>query len=238
MLGTTEWPPYVQNSANKGYAYNIVLAAFKAAGYDDVRIIFMPWLDAEKAANEGQLDGVFPEYYSKERTQTVTYTRSFSESPIGFYKKLNSEIHYPNKHPEKDILATFNTLKHYRFGVVKGYVNIPALDNNNQLQKVYADSDVGNLRQLYEGKVDLVFIDQYTAEYLLHHQLSPDYSEQLVFMSPPLEHKKLYVAISKKNSQNQVIAKAFNRGLAIIKKNGSFSKIIDQDAETVDDSVG
>lgn len=238
VLGTTEWPPYVQNNANKGYAYDIVLAAFKAAGYDDVRIIFMPWSDAEKAANEGQLDAVFPEYFSQERTQTIVYTHSFSDSPVGFYKKLNSGIHYSNNHPEKDISSTLNALKQYRFGVVKGYVNIAPLDDNTQLHKIYTDSDEDNLKQLYDGKVDLVFIDRYTAEYLLHHQLSPDYSEQLVFMNPPLERKKLYVAISKKNIQSQAITAAFNKGLEIIKKNGVFSKIIDQDAETVDDSIG
>lgn len=238
VLGTTEWPPYVQNGTSKGYAYEIVVAAFRAAGYDDVRIIFMPWSDAEKALNEGQLDGIFPEYFTKRESQTISYTHSFSDSPVGFYKRRNTSIHYLNNHPDKNIPMIFNAFKNYRFGVVTGYVNIPVLDNNKQFHKVYAVSDIDNLKQLYNGKVDLAFIDQYTAEYLLQHELPSDYSEQLVFMNPPLDHKKLYVAITKKNPQSQIIVRAFNHGIEVIKKNGTFSRIIDRDASTIDDSIG
>lgn len=237
VLGTTEWPPYVQNSSNKGYAYDIVYAAFKAAGYNDIRIIFMPWTDAEKAVNDGQLDGIFPEYYSHERKTSVIYSDPFSDSPVGFYKKLSSGIHYPNSHPDKKVLSTLQKMHKYRFGVVKGYVNIAAFDNDKNLEKIYVESDLDNLKQLYQGNVNLIFIDKYTAEYLLHHQLSSDYSDQLVFMNPPLGYKKLYVAISKKAPNARNIAEDFNEGLKKIKENGTFTKIIDLDAETVDDNI-
>lgn len=243
VLGTTEWPPYVVNSAHKGYAYDIVFAAFKEAGYDDVKIIFMPWADAERAVEEGSLDGIFPEYYSQERQEKLLFTDFFSESPLGFYKKLSGGIHYPVKDPIKDLRKTLDAMKQYRFGVVNGYVNFAAFDNDTQLHKIYVDTDVQNLKQLYDGKVDLIFIDKYTAEYLLSHVhvssvLPPDAHEQLVFMNPPLDHKKLYVSISKKNPRAAEIANDFNRGLAKIRKNGIFTQIIDRDAAVTDEHVG
>lgn len=237
VLGTTEWPPYVLNSFNKGYAYEIVAESFKAAGYDDVKIIFMPWADAEKALNEGQLDGIFPEYYSEKRAKHVIYTAPFSDSPVGFYKKIGSGIHYPNNNPDKDVSATLNGMKKYRFGVVTGYVNLAPFDSNPQLDKIFVDSDLANLTQLYEGKVDLIFIDKYTAEYLIYHKLPSDYSEQLVFMDPPLGYKRLYVAFSKKNNDAHKVATEFNTGLERIKKNGIFAKIIDRDAEIADEHI-
>ncbi len=239
VLGTAEWPPYVQNSTNsKGYAYEIVLAAFKAAGYDQVKIVFMPWDDAVKAVNQGELDGLFPEYYSKKRTKDILYTDSFSESPIGFYKEVGSNIHYPNSEPDKSISQTLNEMKEYHFGVVNGYINAAAFDKNKQLIKMYADSDEDNLTQLYEGKVDLALIDEYTAEYILEHQLPSDYQEKLVFMNPPLIYKKLYVGISRKNLAAQEIVSNFNQGLEIIKKNGLFNQIMDRDAEVNDEHLG
>lgn len=236
VLGTTDWPPYVQdNPEHKGYAYEIVLAAFKAAGYNEVKIIFMPWDDAIKAVEEGELDGIFPEYFSEKRNKEILYTHSFSESPIGFYKRVNSDIVYPTSHPEKNLSQTLSYMNKYRFGVVKGYVNISAFDKNKHLVKIYTDSDAKNLQQLYEERVDLAIIDQYTAEYLLYHQLPSNYKNNLVFMNPPLGYKKLYVGISRKNESASKIADDFNKGLEIIKKDGLFDQIIDRDAEVAED---
>ncbi len=238
VLGTTEWLPYVQKADNKGYAYDIVYSAFKQAGYNDIKIIFMPWADAVEAVNSGQIDAIFPEYFSKERTQHILYTHSFSDSPVGFYKKIHSGVHFPNSNPTQNLVSTFDSMKAYRFGVVKDYVNLAVFDNDTQLNKIYTDSDLDNLKQLYNGKVDLIFIDKYTAEYLLHHELPSDYCQQLVFMYPPLAYKKLYVGVSKKNSKAKIIASDFNKGLAVIKKNGIFSEIMDRDAENTDEHIG
>lgn len=236
VLGTTDWPPYVQdNPEHKGYAYEIVLAAFKAAGYDDVKIIFMSWEDAVKAADEGELDGIFPEYFSVKRNSTILYTHSFSDSPIGFYKRINSNIQYPNAKPSKNVAKTLEKMEQYRFGVVKGYVNVSAFDRNKDLIKIYADSDADNLTNLYEGRVDLAFIDQYTAEYLIYHQLPSNYKDQLAFMNPPLAYKKLYVGISRKKDAYAEIAADFNMGLEKIKQSGLLEEIIDRDAEIADD---
>ena len=72
ILGTTAWPPYVQNTPiYKGYIYDTVIAAFKEVGYD-VRVIFMPWQDAQNAVNTGQIDAIFPEYFS---TNNLTNSR-------------------------------------------------------------------------------------------------------------------------------------------------------------------
>mgnify|MGYP001810005454 CR=1 FL=1 len=125
-------------------------------------------------------------------------------------------------------------MQQYRFGVVTGYINFTAFDQNNHLKKIYVDSDEDNLKQLYEGKVDLALIDQYTAEYLLYHQLPPNYKDELVFMTPALGTKKLYVGISRKKDAYPEIVDDFNKGLEIIRKNGLLDKIIDRDAEIAD----
>jgi polar amino acid transport system substrate-binding protein len=237
ILGTTHWPPYVQNSENKGYAYEIVMAAFTQAGYDNVKIIFMPWTDATEAVNSGQLDGIFPEYFSEDRRKNILYTDSFSESPLGFYKRLHTDVHYQNTNPTKNLKNTFDEMTQYRFGVVKDYVNFSVFDNDSALHKIYADSDLDNLNQLYMGKVDLILIDQHVAEYLFYHQFPLEYRENLMFMPPALITKKLYVGISKKNVNAGTIIDDFNKGLSAIKKNGVFNQIIGRDAELTDEHI-
>jgi len=236
-LATTVWAPYVREGVYKGYAYEIVIAAFKQAGYD-VRVVFMPWDNAVRAVNDGQVDGLFPEYFSKRRLKTIIFTEPFSGGPLGLFKKVNSGIHFPVSNPNRDQKLTFDEMKKYRFGVVRDYINTEAFDNAHNLKKVYAASDEENLRNLYEGKVDLVFIDKYTAEYLLYHVLPVEYREQMVFMQPPLGYKKLYVGISKKVSNANQLVKDFNKGLSEIKKTGILNKIIDRDAQFEDDRVG
>jgi polar amino acid transport system substrate-binding protein len=51
-------------------------------------------------------------------------------------------------------------MKQYTFGVVKGYVNTPEFDAAIFLKKVESASDEEYLRNLINGRVDLIFIDR------------------------------------------------------------------------------
>lgn len=230
-LATSTWEPYVsENPAYKGYASSIVEHAFKAAGYE-VHIKFMPWQDALRAVKSGQVDGLFPKYYSAEDAQQFAFTHAFSGGPIGLYKRRSDASEYPTENPTANLVETFHHMEGATFGVVKGYTNFPAFDNNSRLKKVAVADDKANLDQLYEGKVQYAVIDKYVAEYLLNHKLPANYSKKLMFMPPILSYKLLYVVISKKNPQQKEIVDAFNKGLAKIKQNGKMAQILDQDAK-------
>lgn len=229
-IATSTWEPYVSDDpAYHGYVYEIVRNAFETAGYD-VDIKFMGWDKAERALKLGLVDAIFPEYYSKDRSAQLIFSDPFSGGPIGFFKISGSKIEFPNKQPTKNLRATLGKMRHFRFGVVKGYSNVAAFDDNETLIKRYVDSDRANLEQLYAGQVDMVIIDKYTAEYLIKHELPWNYQIKLTFMNPPLGYKKLHVAVSRQHTHQHNILAAFNRGLAKIKANGQLSQIIDQDA--------
>lgn len=231
VLATTQWEPYISTNAKyHGYAYEIVKAAYEQAGYQ-VTIKFMPWDKALRAAKKGQVDAVFPEYYSKTRLKNWEYSKDFSGGPIGFFKKKGSAVQLPAQAAfsnEKTILAK---LSQYTFGVVKDYINFPAFDNNHNLKKRFVKSDRANLEQLYRGKVQLIVIDKFTADYILSRQLPPKVRRALEFMSPAMAYRKLYIAIPRTNSRAKTILQAFNKGLKTISQNGVMSKIMDKDAQ-------
>ncbi|MBF0552317.1 MAG: hypothetical protein HQK60_17515 [Deltaproteobacteria bacterium] len=54
----------------------------------------------------------------------------------------------------------------------------------------------------------------------------PMYRDELEFMEPPLEIKPLYIAFSKQAKGYEEKLAAFNRGLKLIREDGTLDKII------------
>jgi len=229
-LGTTHSPPYIyNNSGYYGYLYEIVKASFENQGYT-VIIKFMPWQELRVLTEAGKIDGILAQFYAKERAKYVAFSQSFAATPLGLFKRRDSGIKFPITHPHRQQKKLFQLMQKYRFGIVEDAAHTPAFDKNNELKKIEVKSYQENLEQLYLGQVDLIFIDKRIANYLLAHQLPPDYQEKLMFMEPALGYKKLYLGISKRHPNYQAVLEDFNQGLEAIKMDGTMKKILDKDA--------
>ncbi len=210
-LGTCVWPPYVmdEKSPNRGYAYDVVTKAFEAAGYK-VHVKTMLWDKAREMAIAGKIDGIFPEYESTENLNHFMYSDPFLVGPLVLYAKADSKIVLPSTNNEADF---FKQLKNYRFGVVEGYTNVPAFDNNEQLIKKKVKSDKENLEQLYNGDVDFILIDKLNAQYILAHELPENYHQELKPVGPVLAKVGLYIIFSKKVHNAKQLDADFDAGL-------------------------
>jgi polar amino acid transport system substrate-binding protein len=214
-LATLDWEPYVgQTLKNKGFNAEIVTEAFRRAGYQ-VQIDFMPWDKAIEEGKKGKYDGVFPEYYSKERAQDFQYSYFFSNSLLVFYKRVGSKIAYKSL---KDLSA-------YRIGTVKGYINTDEFDNATYLKKVEADSDEENLRRLAKGELDLIVIDKLVAQYLIKTKV-PEAAGKLESIEPPLTIHNLFVIFPKGIPASDKRAKAFNKAFESMEKDGTIKAIM------------
>ena len=94
--------------------------------------------------------------------------------------------------------GTLESLRPYRLGVVMGYVNTPAIDGADFLQKDTTTSDLLNLKKLLGGRLDAIVIDQFQAIYLLKN--NPMLIQGLAdveFLQPPLEQKGIHVLFSR-----------------------------------------
>ncbi len=221
-LATSDWEPYVgQNLNGNGYITALVKAALEDQGYD-VKIHFMPWVQAKNLEANGY-DAYFPDYRRSTDNNEVC-SHSLFGGLVGFYKRKNSPIKYTVSNPGKNQEQAIQGLRQYTFGVVKDYHNIKALDDAKNIKVVAADNDFQNLMNLQQRKVDLAFTDVFVAEYLIdkNYPLLND----IVFMGPSLESEKLFICFSEYSPDYQEKLNAFNKGMENLKKSGKMNAII------------
>ena len=223
-LASLEWEPYIgPNMKNNGYVYEIVTEAFKLSGIS-VDIRFLPWARAVNTAKTGKRDGLFPEYYDESRLTDFVFSDSFPGGPVGLYKQKTKKVSY-SVDPIQNQNKALKGLKDYRFGVVRGYINTKEFDDATYLKKEEVNNDETNLKKLFKGRIDFIFIDKFVASHIIKTKY-PNYIEKLEFMEPPLEVKPLYIAFSKKAKDYDVKLKAFNNGLKKLKEKGLIKKIM------------
>lgn len=214
-LATLEWPPFVgEDLKHLGFTSEIVTRCFQAAGYR-VRIDFMPWARVLKEVAGGRYHAMYPAYYSNQRAVVYALSKPLAEGPLGFYKRAGEDIHFRN----------LSDLKPYRIGVVRGYVNTPEFDAATYLKKRPVNSDIQNLKKLLKGRIDLAIADKYTVQYLLTTAL-PRARGKIVFLTPPLAIKPLFVGFSREIDGYQEILADFNESLDGLAKKGIIDHIM------------
>jgi len=223
VLATTEWPPYIgQDLPDRGYVHTLTLRAFAVSGYR-AEIQFYPWARALALARQGTVAGLVPEYYDASRKSEFAYSEAFPGGPVGFYVRRDGKLSLPASMATKPAEA-LATLKHLRFGVVRGYLNAPVFDSAPDLKRDEAKDDLTNLRKLYHRRVDAIVIDRHVAEYLLRTAV-PEFAPELEFLEPPLARHSFHVAFSRTAPGYQALLDAFNRGLARVQASGELAEI-------------
>jgi polar amino acid transport system substrate-binding protein len=205
---TLDWPPYLsKNLPQEGFGVEILKQAFKAEGYDNIQVNFLPWSRALALVEEkGEYIGCLLAYYSKERAEKFIYSDSVISGPIQFAMRNDNIIKW----------GKLEELKNHRIGIVQDYVNSPELDQLIASKKLLADpsvSDANNLLKLASKRIDLAVVDTNVFTYLL--KTSPPlkaYKDQLQISPKVLDEKKLYILFSK-SEKGQKFADIFNKGL-------------------------
>lgn len=214
-LATLDWQPYVgSDMEGGGFTAEIVKAALENQGHS-VKIEYMPWDDVIAKTAESTYDAAFPEYYSKEREKGFVYSSFFSHSLLGFYKRTDTKASY----------TELKDLEPYRIGTVKGYINTDEFDSAPFLKKVEADSDLENLKKLFNRELDLIVIDKLVAQSLIAAHMS-ETTGRLEFMDPPLVIHPLFVVFPRSLPQSGKLCDDFNKGLEMITRDGTVEKIM------------
>ncbi len=136
-----------------------------------------------------------------------------------FYKRKNMEIPFDGK--------DYHALKSYSFGTGTSYANLEGLDPVLLGQSnIYAfKDDLQALRRLEAGRIDLLIIDKFVAQYVLSTQM-PKSIDALNSISHPLSIVPNFLAISRMAPQAQKKLDDFNRGLAMLAQDGRIHAIL------------
>ncbi|MFN3964579.1 MAG: substrate-binding periplasmic protein [Silanimonas lenta] len=161
-IASTEWPPYAgPRLPGQGTSLQTLREAARAEGAE-IRAHFLPWsrVLVQAGTRQSGIIGFAPEYRSRSGEQRWLFTRPIGYSPVGFAERSDRPVTW----------ASLGDLRGKRIGVVRGYVNEEAFDREaaeGRLRVEAVNDDLGNLRKLKAGHLDLVVIDARVFEYLL-----------------------------------------------------------------------
>lgn len=215
-LASTDYPPYFHHALpEEGTLAALARAAFKAAGYD-ITLVFLPWSRLMFDLEHGKHDGVVAVWYKAERESFLVLSDPVIDTYIGFYGRSDARID----------VSKLDGLKGRIIGTVRGYANPPNFDAA-ALRTEEVTNDISNLRKLDRGRIDLALVDKALARQLIKQEW-PAGNGSLVWIDPPVQSMPLFIGISRSNPDYRKILSDFNRGLAEIRRNGEYNRILNR----------
>ena len=223
-LATGELPPYAtQDRPDQGMALEIVRKAFTNAGHT-VTYTFRPWTRALEEARAGQWDGTA--YWGKNPVRDIGFLISdnvLTEQWVFLYRN-------PPSGAKAFDWTALSDLKGVRIGGVQSYTYTPEfwdMAKQGLLTLELAQDDLGSLRRLLTGRVDLVLMERNVACHLMHTHFKPEETANL------RAHPKLlttqfttHLMLSEKLPRSAERMKAFNAGLATLKKSKEYAALL------------
>lgn len=213
VLGAEDaWLPY-SNPDGSGLCNDIVRAAYRSVGID-VLFDVKPYNRLLKDLDANRYLGVFN--VPRERSNEQRYI--FGKIPhlvarSAYYQSTLRPLDATRKEDLRDVTV----------GVVTDYGYGDFFMNNERFRKLWRRSDTQNLQALKAGYIDSTILYEKTANRLLKELgLESDISK--AFDS---ETGDIHVAFSKYWPRAQYYADKLDEGLAIIKANGTYDRIVD-----------
>ncbi|WP_020410716.1 transporter substrate-binding domain-containing protein [Hahella ganghwensis] len=200
------WPPFVQEGPDPGISIALLKAAMAKEGYNvDFRI--MPWNRAN-----GNVDLLPGAWFTEERSSYLIYSDYYVQSSIKFIKKKGDPFEYTG----------LDSLSGKKVGIVSGYGD--EFSGSTNFSRPEAGSIEANIKKLVSGRIDLTLEDEIVAKSVIKGA-GLDLGA-VDFTKEALSVNNLHVAAGKANARGQQIIDAYNRGLAAIKADGTYEKIL------------
>ena len=217
FLTTTEYKPFCSmDLKNQGAAAQIVKQAFKKTGYR-VKMEFYPWKRCLEMAKMGVSDGVAFLWYAKEREEWFLFSDPLGLPNImGFYKRSDRRIRFRN----------YDDLAPHVIGYIYGFAyprEFYAASARLRCRYFYSHTEL--MENLVSGKIDLALIGRHQAEYILKTRF-PEHIRDFDFMEPAVEIREHFIAVSRKVEDFDTKVADFNRGLHMIRKDGTLERIL------------
>ncbi|AYC07395.1 transporter substrate-binding domain-containing protein [Vibrio cholerae] len=208
------WPPFVmENAQQKGLSVDIVTAAFATQGYT-VEFTIMPWSRALNDVKEGKIDILPATWFTQERTAYLTYSDNYLTNQVKFIKKAGDNFEFAG-------LASLNGKK---VGIVRGYGYGDKFMNDPSFFRPESTDLKQNLQKLQAGRIDLAVEDELVAKSIII-EAGMNLAD-FAFTNQAISENPLHVTSGKANPRSEELVAAFNKGLAEIKANGTFDKLL------------
>lgn len=218
-LVATEFPPYTSASLEGGgIAAQVTRAALQRLGWD-MGLSFRPWVRALAELQQASWDGVVGLWHNQERERYLAYTRPLGISNrIGFMARAGTAIQ----------VHDLSRLQGLTVGTVRDYVNPPVFERA-RLRRDEAVDDLGNLRKLLAGRIDLALVDKGVAMHLLQTRLR-DAAAALIWLEPAMAELPLHTALVRQHPQHSQRLADLNRSLQELHSSGALAQLLQRHA--------
>ncbi|WP_147820525.1 substrate-binding periplasmic protein [Salidesulfovibrio onnuriiensis] len=221
QLTTLEYPPYeFQHGLEvRGIAVEIVREAFRRMGHT-VKITLLPWPRALERVREGEADGIFTAFRTRERLEFLDYCEEvLMPQTTSLFVRANSPIEFN---------GNLADLARYRFGMVRGVSYGEDFDKatSDGTLKNMDQSTTGqqNMSKLLAGRFDILVSNRYGAWDILRIM---EKQTQVRELEPSIEDVPSYLAFSKVRNL-KALACRFDETLRQMKQDGAYQQFIDE----------
>ncbi|MCL9780783.1 transporter substrate-binding domain-containing protein [Vibrio sp. S4M6] len=208
------WLPYYgRELKNFGPIAELIKEAYSRSGYQ-VHFSQSPWARVLEEVKSGNIDGTGVAFYTEERAKHYLFSEHFMTSDYVFFKRKDKHIKW----------SKLQDLKGLRIGVVRGSSVSPEFDDANYLNKKDVVSDSRVMQMLGADRLDLIPADLISGIYLIREKY-PELRDQIDYISEPkIQSHKVYIMFHKGVDKDKI--SAFNEGLAKMKADGTYDKIL------------
>jgi len=212
-LVTSIYPPYSDPELpDLGLRVAIARAAFNRVGYK-LKVTFKDWASILADFKGGQFDGVLGVWFRESRQQWLAYSQTIGVNRIVLFKHIDLSFKFTG----------FESLSPYSVGVVSGYASTPEFSLAN-LNIKGVGSDEENLDKLVNRQIDFTVMD----DLVMHNLAKKKYPDLNVIdeVGVMVESEDSFVGFFKGATGYQQTLMDFNIGLAKIRQDGTFARIV------------
>jgi polar amino acid transport system substrate-binding protein len=222
LAGEDDWPPYSytdkaargQGIEPQGFSPRLIRAAFATQGMN-VKFIAVPFARCMRLAQTAQVAGCFNASITDENRGDYIW-----HDPPMFAEEL-SIFGPPDREAKPVQLAD---LRGRRVGVTNGYTYPSALTHDPRISKFPANSDENLIDMLLSKRVDFILMNR-TPGWLRIDGM-PAAKGRIAYRGQ-LSADQFWIAFSKKSPNAQQAAETFGKGLAQMRKDGSYQAMLE-----------
>jgi len=223
-LTNGEWPPYLsEHLPHYGFASHVVQEAFKSVGVD-VKYEFYPWSRAYANALQGEdedghvLHGTLVWIKTPEREASFIYSDLVLEdSEVLFYSKDNPVVWLSIEDLRGKVLGGVSSA---------AYPLLDEAEKDGILTIERAVSYTSLFRRLLSGRVDAVPLVTQVGRFYIQTTLIEEERKRIASYHRVIQRRHYHLLLTKQVEENKALMLLFNKGLAQIRANGIYARLL------------
>jgi len=214
ILAEDAFPPYSYKNGDKveGISVDIVIEAFKTIGID-VIMKLIPYTRGLEKVKDGEEIAVF----NVPNDPAILNLFNFPKNQL-----WDSTMNFFSLSDKNFLVKEYKDLEGKIVGIVEGFPCPEQILKNDKIIKDWSKSDEICLKKLITKRVDVIIFYSFCSDYYIKKL---DVKGKIKSIGSG-EKFGGYIVFSKTNSQGKKYCDLFDKGMIIIKDNGSYDKII------------